>query len=90
VELGVANQVTSFTVLGRTLSGNNDGSDHGWAACTSCWAALPKGGRYYGKAPVVASDGPRDVGQSFTNHDLDRTIRGHAGQLDWGLKTPTC
>ena len=41
VELGVANQVTSFTAsdFGRTATGN-DGSDHGWAACTSCSAAL--------------------------------------------------
>ena len=34
VELGVADKVTAFTAsdFGRTLSGNNDGSDHGWGS----------------------------------------------------------
>jgi uncharacterized protein (DUF1501 family) len=34
VELGVADRVTTFTAsdFGRTLSGNNDGSDHGWGS----------------------------------------------------------
>ena len=41
VELGVANQVTTFTAsdFGRTLSGNNDGSDHGWGSMHFVWAA---------------------------------------------------
>lgn len=65
VELGVANQVTAFTAsdFGRTLSGNNDGSDHGWGSMHFMLGGAVKGGRYYGKAPVVASDGPDDVGQ---------------------------
>ncbi|MYN18109.1 DUF1501 domain-containing protein [Rugamonas sp. FT107W] len=65
VELGVANQVTAFTAsdFGRTLSGNNDGSDHGWGSMHFMLGGAVKGGRYYGKAPVVASNGPDDVGQ---------------------------
>ncbi len=65
VELGVAEQVTAFTAsdFGRTLSGNNDGSDHGWGSMHFMLGGAVKGGRYYGKAPVVASNGPDDVGQ---------------------------
>lgn len=34
VELGVADQVTTFTAseFGRTLTSNGDGSDHGWGS----------------------------------------------------------
>ncbi len=65
VELGVANQVTSFTAsdFGRTLSGNNDGSDHGWGSMHFVLGGAVNGKRYYGTAPVVASNGPDDVGQ---------------------------
>jgi uncharacterized protein (DUF1501 family) len=65
VELGVANQVTAFTAsdFGRTLSGNNDGSDHGWGSMHFMLGGAVRGGKFYGRAPVVASDGPDDVGQ---------------------------
>jgi uncharacterized protein (DUF1501 family) len=65
VELGVANKVTSFTAsdFGRTLSGNNDGSDHGWGSMHFMLGGAVQGQRYYGTAPVVASNGPDDVGQ---------------------------
>ena len=64
VELGVANQVTSFTAsdFGRTLTGN-DGSDHGWGSMHFMLGGAVGGGRFYGSAPVVANDGPDDVGQ---------------------------
>jgi uncharacterized protein (DUF1501 family) len=65
VELGVAGQVTSFTAsdFGRTLSGNNDGSDHGWGSMHFVLGGAVKGQRYYGTPPAVASNGPDDVGQ---------------------------
>ena len=65
VELGVANKVTSFTAsdFGRTLTGNNDGSDHGWGSMHFMLGGAVNGKRYYGTAPVVANDGPDDVGQ---------------------------
>lgn len=65
VELGVQNQVTTFTSsdFGRTLSGNNDGSDHGWGSMHFMLGGAVHGGRYYGVPPAVASDGPDDVGQ---------------------------
>ena len=64
-ELGVANQVTTFTAsdFGRTLSSNGDGSDHGWGSHHFVLGGAVKGGRYWGQAPVVASNGPDDVGQ---------------------------
>ncbi len=65
VELGVANQVTAFTAsdFGRTLSGNNDGSDHGWGSMHFVAGGAVQGQRFYGAAPAVASNGPDDVGQ---------------------------
>ena len=64
VELGVANQVTSFTAsdFGRTLTAN-DGSDHGWGSMHFMLGGAVNGGRFYGSPPVVANDGPDDVGQ---------------------------
>lgn len=65
VELGVANQVTTFTAsdFGRTLSGNNDGSDHGWGSMHFMMGGAVQGQRFYGTAPVIANNGPDDVGQ---------------------------
>lgn len=65
VELGVADQVTSFTAsdFGRTLTGNNDGSDHGWGSMHMMLGGAVKGQQFYGSAPIVANDGPDDVGQ---------------------------
>ncbi len=64
IELGVADRVTTFTAsdFGRTLTAN-DGSDHGWGGMHFVLGGAVRGGRYYGAAPVVANDGPDDVGQ---------------------------
>ena len=63
-ELGVANQVTTFTAsdFGRTLTAN-DGSDHGWGSMHFMLGGAVNGGRFYGTPPVVANGGPDDVGQ---------------------------
>jgi uncharacterized protein (DUF1501 family) len=65
VELGVADKVTTFTAsdFGRTLSGNNDGSDHGWGSMHFMVGGAVNGKRFYGVPPAVASNGPDDVGQ---------------------------
>ncbi|KAF0814015.1 hypothetical protein IGB42_01695 [Andreprevotia sp. IGB-42] len=65
VDMGVANQVTTFTAsdFGRTLTGNKDGSDHGWGSMHFVLGGAVKGQRFYGTAPVVANNGPDDVGQ---------------------------
>lgn len=65
VELGVSNNVTSFTAsdFGRTLTSNGDGSDHGWGSMHFMLGGAVNGQRYYGIPPVVANNGPDDVGQ---------------------------
>lgn len=65
VALGVDRQVTTFTAsdFGRTVTGNNGGSDHGWGAMQFVLGGAVQGGRFYGQAPVVADNGPDDVGQ---------------------------
>ena len=65
VELGISNQVTTFTAsdFGRTLSGNNDGSDHGWGSMHFILGGAVNGKKFYGTAPIVANNGLDDVGQ---------------------------
>ncbi|RJG15044.1 DUF1501 domain-containing protein [Massilia cavernae] len=65
VELGLADKVTAFTAsdFGRTMSGNNDGSDHGWGSMHFVLGGAVAGKKLYGTAPVVANGGPDDVGQ---------------------------
>ena len=64
VDLGVANQVTTFTAsdFGRTMTAD-DGSDHGWGSMHFMLGGAVHGGRYFGVAPIVANNGPDDVGQ---------------------------
>jgi uncharacterized protein (DUF1501 family) len=65
VSLGVADKVTAFTAsdFGRTLLINGDGSDHGWGSHHFVIGGAVNGGRFYGSAPVLANNGPDDVGQ---------------------------
>jgi uncharacterized protein (DUF1501 family) len=65
VELGVANQVTTFTAsdFGRTLSSNADGSDHGWGGHHFVMGGAVNGGRFYGTAPHVSIQTDDQVGQ---------------------------
>lgn len=65
VDLGVANQVTTFTAsdFGRTLVSNNDGSDHGWGSMQFVLGGAVQGRSFVGTPPAVASNGPDDVGQ---------------------------
>jgi len=64
-ELGVANQVTSFTAsdFGRTLTSNTNGTDHGWGGTHFVMGGAVRGRAFYGPAPIVANNGPDDVGQ---------------------------
>ena len=65
VELGVAQQVASFTAsdFGRALTTNGDGSDHGWGSHHLLVGGAVKGRRFYGRAPAIAVNGPDDIGQ---------------------------
>ena len=94
IELGVSERVTAFTAsdFGRTLSGNNDGSDHGWGSMHFVLGGAVKGKSFYGTPPVVANNGPDDVGQGrllpTTSVDqLAATLGGWFGVSDTDLLT---
>jgi uncharacterized protein (DUF1501 family) len=65
VALGVADSVTTFTAseFGRTMTSNNDGSDHGWGSMHFVMGGAVPYKRLPATAPVVANGGPDDVGQ---------------------------
>lgn len=64
-ELGVANQVTTFTMsdFARTLQPNsNGGSDHGWGSHHFVVGGSVLGNRVFGTYPTLALGGPDDSG----------------------------
>ena len=65
VELGVENNVTTFTAsdFGRTLQFNGDGSDHGWGSHHFIMGGAVNGGKYYGVAPQISLTSPDQVGR---------------------------
>jgi uncharacterized protein (DUF1501 family) len=67
VELGVQNNVTTFTEsdFGRTLTSNGKGSDHGWGSHHMVIGGAVKGGKIYGNFHnmLVGTANPEDAGQ---------------------------
>ena len=65
IELGVANQVTTFTAsdFGRTYRSNGDGSDHGWGSHHFIVGGAVNGTELYGKMPTLTVNGPDDTTQ---------------------------
>ena len=57
VQLGLANQVTAFTLsdFGRTLQPSGSGSDHGWGSHHLVLGGAVKGGTLYGKFPLMTN-----------------------------------
>lgn len=64
VELGCADQVTTFTAsdFGRTYNTNGDGSDHGWGSNHFVVGGAVKGGDLYGRMADLTIRGPDDSG----------------------------
>lgn len=64
-ELGIADQVTTFTAsdFGRTLSSNGRGSDHAWGGNHLVLGGAVAGGDMYGSYPSLYSGNPRDTGR---------------------------
>jgi len=65
IELGIPNQVTTFTAsdFGRTYTSNGDGSDHGWGNHQLIVGGAVKGGDIYGQMPDLVVNGPDDTGR---------------------------
>lgn len=63
--LGIADKVTAFTAsdFGRTLTQNDDGSDHGWGAMHFVVGGAVNGQRIYGTPTAIGHNTPDDVGQ---------------------------
>ena len=64
LELGVANNVTTFTEsdFGRTLQPSGSGSDHGWGNHHLVLGGAVRGGDVYGRFPYPALGGLDDSG----------------------------
>lgn len=63
-QLGVSNDVTTFTAsdFSRTFPNNSQGSDHGWGSHHFVVGGAVDGGKFYGKLPTLAINGPDDTG----------------------------
>lgn len=60
--LDTHNEVTTFTAsdFGRSLTGNGDGTDHGWGNHHMVMGGAVQGGQIFGRIPRLLVDGPDD------------------------------
>lgn len=63
-ELGVSEQVTTFTIsdFGRKLASNGDGTDHAWGGNSIVMGGAVQGQRIYGQYPELNLGNSLDVG----------------------------
>lgn len=82
--LGEAGNVTTFTAsdFGRSLSGNGDGTDHGWGNHLMAMGGAVRGGRIFGSLPRLDIDGPDAVQNGRVLPTLAATQYA-ATLLDW-------
>ena len=76
VELGVADQVTTFTLsdFGRTYKPSaSGGSDHAWGSHHFIMGDAVRGGDFYGKLPTLALGGPDDASDNSTGRWIPTT-----------------
>lgn len=94
VELGVQNQVTTFTVsdFGRSYNPNADGTDHAWGNLQWVMGGAVSGGDMYGKMPSLKIGGPDDTGRgrwipSTSVDEYNSTLARWFGVSDTNLPT---
>jgi uncharacterized protein (DUF1501 family) len=63
-ELGLSNQVTTFTLseFGRTLTSNGNGTDHAWGGNVMAMGGDVIGKRIYGEYPSLALNSQQELG----------------------------
>jgi uncharacterized protein (DUF1501 family) len=67
-ELGARSEVTTFSMseFARTLSGNGNGSDHGWGGNQFVLGGAVNGGRLYGRYPNLQLDADDNANQDWS------------------------